>query len=589
MAYRLERETGDIVIDGFEQGMADSAELGISLMKNVNITTSSKEVMVNLGSSALTAPPTISADSCTFAGATDIITSASAIAQGLFNNCAVFFGSSTGGVTAGVPYYVGNISGNTFKIYDHISRGGAAVNITDDTNTISTFVIGAMTHHAESWTTNAGASPAFSPYNLLLDANGRAWFINSSNQIIFMGNTTLTATDGNGLAVIGGSATAPGYLLVFRRAAIDYITLDAITNTTATAGQWTYGWQTPTGYAGISHQAFYAPSFNGVIFCNGAFAGTIIIPTSTTFDPGTASTYTYNASALAIPTQDRCTWIDQLGTTFLIGGIQTRIYPWDGISPSYNAPLVIPEPNVQKIICTNSNGYIFAGTRGRIYLTNGSSVQEFRKFPDQISGAEEPYWTWGGALYWRNQLIFGIQNSTNAGVAINNTGGAWAIDLSSDALRHINDAGGSTVTCPVIAPIVSSSTPGGIGIYISSTATLISAWNIYRTLTTPYTSGETIVRPDLIPVGLFYTGRSFSQVEYKLSRPLVAGESVAIEWRPDLAASFTSLTSDSTQVGAMSGVFVSNIDPSQYIQLQLTLTSTLTTPSYVRLTEIRIR
>lgn len=579
----------DIVINGFEKGMADSAEEGIQLIKNANIITASKELAVNFKMASVTIPPTVSAVNCTFTGATDIVTSSGAIGSGIYNGCAVYFGNTAGGVTANVPYWVGNISGNDFKVYDHVSRLGSAVDLTDTSNTISTYTLGAMTHHAESWATNTSSSPAFSPQNFFIDSNGRTWWANSTlSALIFLGNTTLTNANGNGLTCIGGSAGGPGFLLVFRQSTTDYITLDVLTSTSATSSLWTYGWQAVTGYANVSHQAIESKTFNGVIFCNGTTVGTIRLGTST-FDPATAATYDFDTSSLLLPTQDRANYIAELNNQFLIGGVQSTIYTWGGVVDEYNF-LNVPEPNIQKIIAVNSNAYVFAGNRGRIYVTNGSNVELYRKFPDQIAGVPEPYWVWGGALYWRNQLYFALQSYQNNGTAILNTGGVWAIDLDTKALRHTNDVFlGSSASCPVIAPNVSSTLPGGAGLYASSTNSGNTAWQLDVSSTSPYTDGSTVIRTDLIPVGTFYTGRSFTQVEYKLSRPLVSGESVAIGWRNTLTGAFTSLVSDSTQVGSMSGTFVSNIDPSQYLQIEVALTSTASTPSYCRLTEIRIR
>lgn len=47
MAYRIEKETGDIVIDGFEQGIAPSPHKGIGNLKNANISTELGEVSVS--------------------------------------------------------------------------------------------------------------------------------------------------------------------------------------------------------------------------------------------------------------------------------------------------------------------------------------------------------------------------------------------------------------------------------------------------------------------------------------------------------------------------------------------------------------
>ena len=60
MAYRQEKNNGDIdiVIDGFEKGIADSPEQGIADMRNMNITSVPNEAAVQFATSGLTLPAT---------------------------------------------------------------------------------------------------------------------------------------------------------------------------------------------------------------------------------------------------------------------------------------------------------------------------------------------------------------------------------------------------------------------------------------------------------------------------------------------------------------------------------------------------
>jgi len=66
MSYRLEKNsagTTDIVIDGWELGIAASPHKGIANLRNVNIRSVPGEVAVNFKTSALTKPPTVYARS----------------------------------------------------------------------------------------------------------------------------------------------------------------------------------------------------------------------------------------------------------------------------------------------------------------------------------------------------------------------------------------------------------------------------------------------------------------------------------------------------------------------------------------------
>ena len=85
------------------------------------------------------------------------------------------------------------------------------------------------------------------------------------------------------------------------------------------------------------------------------------------------------------------------------------------------------------MITVNTNTYLFAGNRGRIYVTNGSQAELFKKIPDHLSGTVEPYYIWGAIGYSQNQLYFGFQAQQNNG-SILQSGGLWALDITTGAL-----------------------------------------------------------------------------------------------------------------------------------------------------------
>jgi hypothetical protein len=80
-------------------------------------------------------------------------------------------------------------------------------------------------------------------------------------------------------------------------------------------------------------------------------------------------------------------------------------------------------------------------------------------------------------------------------------------------------------------------------------------------------------------------------MEYKLAVPLVAGESVSLAYRTSINGSYVDVPITSGgATGDLSGITDSiNFENSQWIQVRATLNGTATTPSYVRLKEIRIR
>lgn len=593
-----ERSAPDIVIRGFEKGVADGALNGLQDMRNVNIISSPGEAMVSLKTATVPSPTALSAVEVTFTGSTDVVNYASASAN-LYTGQAITFGLTAGGVTASRVYWVGSITSTTFKVYTNIALT-TPVNLSDSGNNFTS-----ITMSQPKWGCNNTLKIAASTqngYQFIQDSSGAVWWVNDSGNLIFIGplnsatgvRVTSNAS-GNGVVVLGG------WLLAFRENAVDLLSTDEMTSSDdPTYAQWINDWESglvsnlPTPGTGLSivHQGLVGRD-NTLYFCNGQNIGSVLV--IGTFDPTNTNTYVDNSSALLLPVGDRATHIAELGNLLLIGGTKNSVYTWDRVNPGINNILLLAESYTTRIVSTNANSYIFAGNRGRIYITNGSNVELYKKFPDSIANVQDPYYTWYDAVYWRNQIYFGLSATTNAGTAISTVGSLWAIDITTEALRMTNSFASTASSfdsqARVILPDLRSTTPGGAGLFIGWQGTFITTvYGVDVSTTTPYSSTtSTYIVSDLIPVGTFFAGRTFQQVEYKFSRELVSGESIAIGWRTNLNDSFTSLTSTSTQLGAMSGTFGNTIDTAQFLQLQIGLASTDTSPSYCPLVEVRIR
>lgn len=594
MAHHYEKtEYGtELVYDTFQEGIADAPEQGTAFLRNINLISIPGEAPVNYATSAITTPPTVTGASCTTDTATHSVTWTPTAT--LYAGCAITFGSTAGGVTAGNVYWVGNVSGSTFKVYTNMAHD-QLVNVTDASNTFTVVAFGQPSQKTLDY-----IGTAASPNNVfIIDTAGRAWWIATGGFLVHMGNTTLTGAHGNGICALGN------YLYVFRDAKIDYIPIDAITNSTATAGQWGYNWQsitTPTASTNYSHFALAAQD-NGMYYCNAQTVGSVLATSgNNTIDPTNAATYTPNSSALLIPQGDRTTCLAELGTLLLVGGIQNKVYPWDRVSTSYNYPIILAENMTTRMVTTNATAFIFAGNRGRIYQTNGSNVQLYKKIPDHIVGliaatnGPDPYYTWLDATYWKNQLYFSFTVTKNDGTAIGSLGGVWAIDVSASipgastsvALRLSNSLSpGSSAYAYVIAPNITSTTPSGAGLYIAWVNS--GTYGVDGTSSSPYTSGTYgEVYTDLVPTGTAIAPKTFSQVEFKLSEPMVSGESVRISARQSYSDSFTVLGTNST-TGAVSGTFPLGTENGQWMQLFAELSSTSSSPSFVRLYQLRVR
>ncbi len=588
MSYRFEKtEAGtDIVFDGFEKGIADSPFLGIADMRNVNITSQPQEASVNFSTEAMTIPPTVSADAFTVA-TNDIFTVAST--SGFYNGMAITFNTivTAVGFSTGRAYWVGDITPTTFKIYKTpaLSVSQLVDVTTAGSGTYSTYTLTTVIDKAIAYG-GANTSPAY-PLEFLLDDSGRVWWIYNpggtvTNSLSYLGNTTLTGTTGRAIAVF------QGYLIVFRTSTTDYVDLASVVGGNDLNSRWAYGWES-VDTVEINPRPVISAQDDALYYANAKRVGSILENAGEVFDPTSGVTYTKTVAALRLGNEDQVTALAELGVYLLVGGTFNYLYVWDRVSTSYNYPLILAENYVHKIVSTNANAYIFAGYRGRIYVTNGSNIDLWKKIPDSVTGYIEPYFDIGDAQYWRNQLYFSFTATTNAGVAINTMSGVWAIDLATEAFRYTTKLsyGAYTGTTTVILPNVLSSTPAGDGLYIGWTNS--GTYGVDVSSADPYTGGQTYIDFDIIPVGTFLTKKTFQNVEWKLSTPLVSGESVAIYYRTDITGAYTLLGTTNTAGLVSDQPYPVTFEMTQWLQLRAVLTSTDSSPSYVRLREVRLR
>ncbi len=597
MAYHIDPIDKSIVVDGFQNGIADSPYDGIADMRNINIISIPNEGSVNFSTSQIS-PPSVGIGTVTSANTgTEYFTYTGA--SGLENYMAILFTATTvTGITINTTYWVADLNGagaGTFHLYADYAQT-SLINVTGSgTGTFRVAVVGT------NLVTTATGIPRFFAYDaddsayFMLDATGALWsnlHTTTSGYWTYLGPSGTADTNaGNGLVYYRAS-DGTRWVFTFNSQTIDYF--DLVTQT------WTYGWRPSTGgthqtgylkKATTFHNALVAPD-NKVYYCDGNWIGRWYqADPAVPFVPTTPSTYVFDQTQV-LPFTDAAQCIAPLGNNLLIGGKNNVIYPWDTFSQVPNFPILVAESNIVQLVTVNTNTFIFVGNRGRIYYTNGSQAQLYKKIPDHISGTVEPYFTWGGATSQKNQLYFSALVATNAGVASTQYGGVWAIDLDTKAIRLTNKLSYGTYGGYSTAIIANFGTnPAGTGLYIGWNA---SAGNsgIDTTISTPYTGSQASIDSDLIPVGTFDRPTDFERMEYKLARPLVSGESINLYARLIFNTQDTgfgsAILTDAT-AGNFSSSSPVNFKNAQWLQLKAVLNSTASSPSYVRLKEIRIK
>ena len=592
MAYRVEESRGntDIVIDGWEQGIGSSPYVGISNIKNANIISVPGEVSVNFSTSALNKPPVVEAVAFTSTDAGDLITVSDA--TGYYNGMAITLNTvvTSTGIVTGRVYWIGSLSGNSFQLHKNPSRGDTAVAITTDgSGTLTSYVLGKPIDDTIAYDATDIATTDRNHF-YLLDENGLVWWIDSTGGIItsnlvYLGNDDVASSPDGGR----GIAIWKSFIIVFRNGDVDALDTGNIETNTDFDGLsgWEYDFFSSDNVL-ATPRAILVGQDDILYFANRGGLGSLSENIGSNFDPQTPSTFTVNSDALDLPQNDEVSSLGFLGIFILIGGIQDKVYPWDRLSSSFNLPIILPEDNTTHILSRHSTAYMFTGSRGRIYVTNGSIAELYKKIPDHITGKDEPYFSIDSAAIARDQIYFGFTPTENDGTAIAGLDGVWAIDINTAILRRAHTLSHNTDgTVTTISKYPLSPTPNGTGI-LAGWEDSTGKFGLDEGSSNPYTGGETVIDSDIIPIGTFSFKETIASIEFKLGKPLVAGESIELQQRSNLAEAFASIGTNN-EVGVISGSFDANFQEVQWLEIRAILKSTNTNPSFVPLREIRIR
>jgi len=274
----------------------------------------------------------------------------------------------------------------------------------------------------------------------------------------------------------------------------------------------------------IQHYAIKAQD-DIVYFCNSRLIGSIKETIDRVFDPSTSATYTFNYSALDLPSDEYAEWIEELGANLMIaGGNTNKIYPWDRTSSSFNIPLEVPEVSIKRLKNNGGLMYILAGTKGNIYQTQGTFVEHVKKLPNYVTNnagtLQSTIVTWGGIALRTGALLFGagVLTSGNSGVYCLYPDGRLIID-------SVPSTGSANATALLaIDEFYYMGYSGG--------ADLVSA--------SRYSSFETVVHSDFFPVATKTEKATFSTLEVVIAKPASTGN-IRVSYRLDTTSAFTTL------------------------------------------------
>lgn len=606
MAYRYEKQAdgkSDLIIDGFEKGIADSPYQGIANLRNVNIKYYPGVAYANYKRQAATlSGGTMKAPQFSCVGDTGIkyiIDGDGQVWKQASSNSSTFnlLGSAptTGASGQGIAFWQNYLIVFRTNFIDFCGDGTGDGGVTSsnwNTNTTNT-PLGNITNMVFTATVNAADTQAtISTYT---DAGGNS---RSTTWFGFSGTYQLLTSAGEKINArfVNGSGT---------------VTF----NTPAQVGGTSSGNHVNV-LTGVKHMSIVSRNDGYLYFCNGSIVSALQVPiawaqTGGKFNVGTIASFNFLYDALAFPATETANWLDELGSNLVIAG-NFNLYQWDRLSTSYQTPVPIPE-QIFKIINSLNNIYIFAGYKGNIYLSNGYSISPFKKIPDYIANNSaisvndklapiDPQWQWGGVMSHRlrlyfqalafdsatgNQLLAGIFSVglvNGNGITLEQPGSLVMENQNSFGLVSITtSSGGILIDNSILASQYDS-------YYSAWSNGILNAGGIDFNDTTLYSNNEMLIETDLVAVGTSLVQKTFSQAEFKLDQALQSGDSISLYARKSLADPYTLLgTATTSPVLSFASPF--SIEKLQWLQLMATMScnATATSSSFTRLREIRIR
>jgi len=321
--------------------------------------------------------------------------------------------------------------------------------------------------------------------------------------------------------------------------------------------------------------------------------GSLLTNAGGAFNSKDATTYTFNWNALDLPADEVVQSLSMASSTLFVGATSNKVYPWDTISPSFDYPIILPESGVVDFVASNNLLYTFTGSLGKTYLTNNSSASLYQELPAQLATSVKPYYFYWDANMDGAELFFTFQTFTNGSPTPQGvSAGVWAFNSSTNALRMVQSPiQGYDSWVRMVCPVSEGNSltmiqPQGQGLLVGYSRS--GSYFLDYSINTPYDNWESYIETDIIPVATYFDKHTFEKIEYKLGAPMVSGEGIRVYQRSNLSEAYA-LIAEFTTPGQISDESSINWENVQWVQFRIELRSTPTTPSYVRLRELRLK
>ena len=632
MAFQTDQTTKNAkyIINGFQDGIADSQELGFGVIRNTEIGLFPGQAVPGLR--PLSIVQNLAAKPYTVVAATNIFTVLAANMPG--DGVAISFTNSGGAIPAGIAangtynagtayvqgdtvlynntvyvcvfagtghtpsseayywsvayFYVKAIDTTTFTISRKLN--GADIDVTDTgsgTNTFSTAVMGNPIY-GRIYKTNA-LSNVYSS-TVIQDDLGQIWFRDSNNIAKFtlvQGNAkgTSTIVEGSGMEIFTNKS-GNAYLFACNKRYAQVMDLTSfISSGTMTWSNNLAAREFDSQSNGAIHSALLGQD-NRIYFCDGRYITSF--SEATTFIPTDAASYTWSTKALSLPGNSIIQCLEELGVNLLIGDKASNyIYQWDRTSTNFSIPIRCSEDNIWKMININNTVYILAGQKGIVYSTQGYTCDVFRKLPEYVTGGQV---TWGGIEKVNGHLLFGcLGYKAETGVFVN--GGVYKIFLHTlKPGTIVIDQTPVTGTETVVPTLILSNDADSYfyGTYESSKGQIdyvnpdqFDALN--NKASGRYQNYEAVIESPLFAVSPVQEYRNFELTGIELGRKLAGTEGIKISYRENISDAYTDLTTfDYATYGDIVNEYAnSSIAEVQSLQIKIALKTSDITQSTV--------
>lgn len=288
-------------------------------------------------------------------------------------------------------------------------------------------------------------------------------------------------------------------------------------------------------------------------FTNGNNLGRI---TSITYSAGTVTVTSSSSMSggFVLPKNTYGVTMATLGDKLLIGTQKGYSYSardqfgyaglvvWDYVSANADNIIEINENGFNAIISNKNQAYFSAGNDGNIYVTDGTNYQKIKRLPYNRSGFYvASSWVYPNAMCinQRGNLLVGL--SANYDANSPTTTGIWEIGLIKDFPTHLpffsRDGNLGNISNVRFGSVrVLDDNNLAFGVQSGST------YELSRTSATTLNSGYTARwRTQAYLVANARDKKTFEQLEFLLSKPLITNQGIKISYRTNLTDDFTDI------------------------------------------------